>query len=104
MSDYLGSTPDLADFVRLLSRHGVQYLVVGGHAVGFHSKPRATKDLDIWIESSHENRQRVIDTLLEYDAPPQVGIDLLSSEEDEKRELGFWCPHTTICKHSVLFS
>ncbi|MCB9709230.1 MAG: hypothetical protein H6714_10620 [Myxococcales bacterium] len=83
MNDYLSSAPDLADFVRLLSRRGVNYLVVGGHAVGFHSSPRATKDLDIWLEPSEQNRQRLVMALEEYGAPPQVAAHLLSAKSSE---------------------
>jgi len=41
--------PDFKDFLRLLTFHGVEYLVVGGYAVGYYGYPRATGDLDIWI-------------------------------------------------------
>jgi hypothetical protein len=33
----------------------VRYLVVGGHAVGVHARPRATKDLDLWLDASADN-------------------------------------------------
>jgi predicted nucleotidyltransferase len=36
--------------LRLLNEHNVPYLIIGGHAVGFHGYVRATKDLDVWIE------------------------------------------------------
>lgn len=38
------------DFVDLLSafdRAEVRYLIIGGHAVGYHDRPRTTKDLDL---------------------------------------------------------
>lgn len=40
------------DFVELLAAFaaaGVEYLLVGGYAVGFHAEPRATKDMDLWV-------------------------------------------------------
>jgi hypothetical protein len=37
---------DFSEFLRLLDVHGVEYLLVGGYAVGFHGYPRATQDLD----------------------------------------------------------
>jgi hypothetical protein len=40
--------PDFKDFLRLLNSHHVEYLVVGGYAVGYHGYPRATGDLDIY--------------------------------------------------------
>jgi hypothetical protein len=80
---YLESTPDLADFVQALSRHGVEYLVVGGHAVGFHSRPRATKDLDIWIEPSEDNRQRIEAALVDYGAPSEIVQTVMRAKLDE---------------------
>jgi hypothetical protein len=44
--------PDFKDFLRLLNCHGVEYLLVGGYAVGYHGYPRATGDMDIWIAAS----------------------------------------------------
>ncbi len=38
---------DFKDFLRLLSSKGVEYLIVGGYAVGYHGYPRATVDMDI---------------------------------------------------------
>ena len=35
--------------LQLLNDHRVDYLVVGGYAVGYHGYPRATVDLDIWV-------------------------------------------------------
>ena len=35
---------DLKEFIALLNSHGVEYLVVGGHAVAFHGHPRFTGD------------------------------------------------------------
>ena len=50
----------------------MQYLIVGGHAVGFHARPRATKDLDLWIGEHPENRLRVVDALRAFRAPEAI--------------------------------
>jgi hypothetical protein len=60
------------DFLDLLSAFNaaeVRYLVVGAYAVGVHGHPRATKDLDVWIETSPEvgNPPRRIDVLTQID-------------------------------------
>ena len=47
------------EFISLLSAHGVRYLVVGAHALAAHGRPRATGDIDFWVEPSRENAQRV---------------------------------------------
>ena len=47
----------------------MRYLVVGGYAVGFHSKPRYTKGIDVWVEPSPENASRVWTALAVFGAP-----------------------------------
>jgi predicted nucleotidyltransferase len=39
---------DLRKRLNCLKSHGVEFLVIGSHAVGFHSRPRMTKDIDLW--------------------------------------------------------
>jgi predicted nucleotidyltransferase len=58
--------PDFREFLRLLSAHGVEYLVVGGYAVGDHGYPRATADLDLWIALRPENAERVTAAAREF--------------------------------------
>ena len=60
------------DHVALLSalnEHNVQYLVIGGYAVGLHSEPRATKDLDVYVRSDEINSQAVYRALAAFGAP-----------------------------------
>ncbi|MFN5627172.1 MAG: hypothetical protein ACK46M_14455 [Planctomyces sp.] len=52
--------PDFSEFLKLLNCHHVDYLLVGGFAVGFHGYPRATSDMDIWVSQSPENAGRVV--------------------------------------------
>ena len=51
---------DFKEFLRSLNAHGVDYLVVGGYAVGLHGYPRATIDLDVWIRAAPDNAARVV--------------------------------------------
>jgi hypothetical protein len=51
---------DFEDFVKLLNKHQVNYMVVGGYALAFHGKPRHTGDLDIWINNSKENAEKLV--------------------------------------------
>ena len=46
---------DLKELLLAFNAHGVEYLVVGGYAVGVHAEPRATKDLDIFIRPDPQN-------------------------------------------------
>jgi hypothetical protein len=50
---------DFKEFLRLLNSNVVEYLLIGGYAVGVHGHVRATNDLDVWINVSPENRYRV---------------------------------------------
>ena len=51
----IGSHPDFKVFMRLLKFHNIKYLLVGGYAVGYHGCPRATGDMNIWIEIGESN-------------------------------------------------
>ena len=57
---------DFRKFIELLNEHDVRYLVVGGYAVAFHGHPRYTKDLDVWIELSPENADKVLKALEQF--------------------------------------
>jgi len=50
---------DLREFIELLNSHGVEYMVVGAHALAFHGYPRYTGDIDILVRSSEENAAKV---------------------------------------------
>ena len=57
---------DFKEFLQLLAKHRVKYLVVGGYSVAIHGHPRYTKDLDIWILTDAENAESLIDVLAEF--------------------------------------
>ena len=57
---------DFKEFIQLLNDNQVNYLVIGGYAVAVHGHPRYTKDIDIWIEISEENSQKIITALTEF--------------------------------------
>ena len=50
---------DQKDILRAFNARGVEYLIVGGHAVSQHAEPRATKDLDVFIRNDAANAERV---------------------------------------------
>ena len=47
------------EFIALLEKEAVKYLVIGGYAVGIHGFPRYTEDLDIFIAISPHNAERM---------------------------------------------
>ncbi len=57
---------DFKEFVELLNKNRVKYLVVGGYAVAFYGHPRYTGDLDIWIENTPENAQKILECVNEF--------------------------------------
>lgn len=57
---------DFREFLELLGKHGVRYLLVGGYAVVAHGYPRYTKDLDIWIDPTADNARSLIAALEEF--------------------------------------
>lgn len=65
---------DFKEFLKLLNAHGVEYLLIGGYAVGYHGYPRATQDMDIWIAMFPDNAERITAALREfgYDVPELV--------------------------------
>lgn len=57
---------DFREFVGLLNHHKVEYLIVGGYAVGIHGHPRYTGDLDIWLNPTTENSERIIQCIHDF--------------------------------------
>lgn len=60
---------DLYDFIELLNRHHAEYLIVGGYAVGSYGYPRATGDLDVWLNPVKENYPKIKDAVVEFGFP-----------------------------------
>ncbi len=57
---------DFEDFLQLLNKHKVEYMIVGGYALAFHGKPRHTGDLDIWINITSENARSMVQVVKEF--------------------------------------
>lgn len=60
---------DFKDLIAELNAQGVEFIVVGAHALAAHGFVRATQDLDIWIRPSLDNAQKVIIALKSFGAP-----------------------------------
>lgn len=58
--------PDYHEILSAFSDEGVEYLVVGAYALAVHGVPRATGDLDLWINRTEENTARVVRALELY--------------------------------------
>jgi len=58
--------PDFKEFLKLLNSNEVEYLLIGGYAVGYYGYPRPTGDMDIWIGTQRENAKRLVVALEEF--------------------------------------
>ena len=56
---------DFKEFLKSLNSNRVEYLLIGGYAVGIHGHIRATNDLDVWVNMSPENADRIEQALRE---------------------------------------
>lgn len=79
---------DFKDFLRLLNAHRVEYLLIGGYAVGYHGYPRATVDLDVWIARTGDNAQRTVAVLHEFGFTDPVLTPALFLEQDRIVRMG----------------
>jgi hypothetical protein len=77
---------DFKEFLKLLNSNGVEYLLVGGHAVGIHGYVRATNDLDVWINATPTNAVRVTKAVREFGfTTPDVNPELFAKPDQVAR-------------------
>lgn len=72
---------DFKEFLRLLNAHEVEYLLIGGYAVGYFGYPRATADMDIWVAMNPANAERIVAVLKEFGFDvPDLSAELFLKE------------------------
>jgi len=71
---------DYKDLINIFIEEKVQFLLIGGYAVGLHGHPRPTKDLDLWVYANAKNAPLVVKSLKKFGAPMQD----ISAEDFEK--------------------
>lgn len=79
---------DFLDILRALLDEGARFLVAGAHALAVHGVPRATGDLDIWIDRETANGERVWRALISFGAPVEsldLSIDDSASRASSSR-------------------
>jgi hypothetical protein len=64
---------DYEEFIAALDAHSVRYLIVGAHAVAFHGRPRATKDLDVLVEGTPANAAHLLAAMREFFGDADLG-------------------------------
>lgn len=73
--------PDFKEFLKLLQAHQVEYLLIGGYAVGYHGYPRATADMDVWVAIHPQNADRLVAVLKEFGFDvPELSAELFLKE------------------------
>lgn len=73
--------PDFEEFIESLNAHRVRYLIVGGYAVAFHARPRATKDIDVLVDPTVPNAKRVKSALTSFlgSTAPDITVERLTN-------------------------
>jgi len=79
---------DFKEFLRLLNSYRVEYLLVGGYAVGYDGYPRATADMDVWVAISPENAHRVVTALRQFGFRPEAVSAEMFLTENQVIRLG----------------
>jgi hypothetical protein len=75
---------DFLEFLELLEKHEVDYLLVGGYAVILHGYVRSTGDLDLWIDKTSKNYENLKKVYSDFGAP------IFSKEEFESDKFDVW--------------
>ncbi len=67
MADYFND--DFRDFLKALNNNNVEYILVGGMAVILHGYVRTTGDMDIWVNRTKDNYQKIVKAFYEFRMP-----------------------------------
>jgi hypothetical protein len=73
---------DFNEFLQLLAKHGVDYILVGGYSVVLHGYPRTTGDLDLWIRQTKKNYLALQKVFVDFGMPIMKEEDFLASALD----------------------
>ena len=65
-SPELKLTGDWSEFLRLLQKHRVRFIIVGAHALAAHGRPRFTGDLDVFVNATPANARRIYGALCDF--------------------------------------
>ena len=68
---------DLLQFWRILNKHHVEYIMVGGFAVNMHGYIRATADADLWLKDELSNRKSLRNAFIELGYGDYVSLETI---------------------------
>lgn len=73
---------DYKDILESLLNEGADYILVGAYALAAYGFPRATMDIDIWVDPSPDNAEKVYAALVKFGAPmDQLSVEDFSEED-----------------------
>jgi hypothetical protein len=73
---------DYKDILESLLNEGAEFILVGAYALAAHGYPRATMDIDIWVNPAPENAEKVYQALVKFGAPMhQISVGDLSKDD-----------------------
>jgi len=79
---------DFEEMLRAFNDADVRYLIVGAFAVAAFSRPRATGDINLWVDHEPENARRVFRALAQFGAPIDQLDDQTFTEPDIVFQIG----------------
>ncbi len=59
------------EFIEAINKYQVEYLLIGGYAMGVYGHYRGTGDLDIFINATHENAEKLVLACIDYGIPSE---------------------------------
>ena len=71
---------DYKDMLQLFNKYQVKYLVIGAYAMGNYGYSRYTLDIDLWIEKSIENAEKIQKVFNDFPVPYEITVDELNTD------------------------
>jgi hypothetical protein len=87
---------DFLEFLELLGKHEVEYLLVGGYAVILNGYVRSTGDLDLWVNKTENNYSKLSRVYTDFGTP------MFSNEEFSSDKFDVWSIGTEPTKIEIL--
>lgn len=88
---------NFSDLLTILLESNVEFLLIGAHAVMVYTKPRFTKDMDIWINPKPENAKKVYKALKLFGAPLRNVVEEDFSRPEIIYQMGGGSDRIDIC-------
>ncbi|CAN5472839.1 nucleotidyl transferase AbiEii/AbiGii toxin family protein [soil metagenome] len=79
---------DLKELLKLFNSRGIEYVIIGAHALAFYGHPRFTEDLDLWLSQSKETAKHLSDALKEFGIPMESGGEEAWVQERQMIRMG----------------